>query len=156
MTHTAKPAIAELEQQQRGSSENGRFDVLWLRYAEWASVFGGALLLASIVAAVNARFGFQAAMFAGLKQALWTALMAGLLTRLCRYLCLQTRLNLLPPMLCATLGPSALAILGVSVLHYLKGTADPLASVLVTVALAPPGFWLIAHNVRRTTDTASR
>jgi hypothetical protein len=126
-----------------------RVDRLWHRGAEWMAALGGALFMGTMVAAVNLPYGWFSALLAGGKQALWTALIAGLLTRFCRYLCVQTSFRLLPPMLCATLGPSALAVLGVAVLHNLEGTANPWGSVLVTVVIAPAGFWMVAHNMRR-------
>lgn len=124
-------------------------NMLWNKGAEWIAALGGALFIGSLVGIVNAPHGLQAALLAGSKQALWTALVAGLLTRFCRYLCTQTHARLLPPMICGVVGPSALAIIGVTVLHHLEGTANPWLSVLITVILAPPGFWLIAHNIRR-------
>lgn len=122
---------------------------LWHKGAEWFAALGGALFVGSFVAAINFSAGLAAALMAGGKQALWTAIMAGLLTRFCRYLCTQSRFRLLPPMACATLGPSLLAIAGVTVLHYVGGTAYPLASIMVTVIFAPPGFWVIAYNMQR-------
>lgn len=126
-----------------------RFQTVWHGGAEWIAALGGALFVGGLVAFVNLQSGLSAALLAGGKQALWTGVMAGLLTRFCRYLCTQTSFRLFPPQICATLGPSLLAVLGVTVLHHLEGTAHPWASVMVTVILAPPGFWLVAHNMRR-------
>jgi|GEM_PF-2462992 len=122
---------------------------LWSKSAEWVAALGGALFIGGIVGVVNAHHGLDAALLAGAKQALWTALIAGLLTRFCRFLCTQTKARLLPPMVCGVLCPSLLAVLGVSVVHHLDGTANPWGSIMVTVIMAPPGFWLVAHNIRR-------
>lgn len=133
----------------QSSASTRSYDRFWRKGTEWLAALGGALFMGILVAAVNSPYGWMIALLAGSKQALWTALIAGLLTRFCRYLCVQSRFRLLPPMLCATLGPSLLAVAGVSVLHHLEGTAAPLASILVTVAIAPAGFWVVAHNMRR-------
>lgn len=122
---------------------------LWTKGAEWVAALGGALFIGTIVGIVNAPHGLDAALLAGAKQALWTALIAGFLTRFCRYLCTQTKARLLPPMVCGVVCPSLLAVLGVSVVHHLEGTANPWGSIMVTVVMAPPGFWLVAHNIRR-------
>ena len=122
---------------------------IWQRGIEWVAGLGGAFFIVVLFALVNLPHGVTSALMAGTKQAIWTGLMAGLLTRFCRYLCTQTSFHLLPPMWCAVLGPSSLAVLGVTAVHHLDGTANPWGSVLVTAILAPPGFWMIAYNVRR-------
>lgn len=150
MHSSSKQMARHLGRKSVQSSSSKRLsDRLWHKGAEWLAALGGALFMGVLVAAVNSPYGWLSALLAGSKQALWTALIAGLLTRFCRYLCVQSRFRLLPPMLCATLGPSLLAVAGVSVLHHLDGTAAPLASILVTVVIAPAGFWLVAHNMRR-------
>lgn len=123
--------------------------LIWGQRAEWFAAVSSALFIGLLVAAVNLPHGWPAAASAGCKQALWTGLMAGLLTRLCRYLCCQSQFRLVPPMVWATLCPSLVAVAGASLLHNLRGTAEPLASIMITVALAPPGFWLAAYNLRR-------
>lgn len=131
-------------------------NTLWSKGAEWIAALGGALCIGALVGIVNYPYGLSSALLAGGKQALWTALVAGLLTRFCRFLCTQTGFRLLPPMVCGVLCPSALAVAGVAVVHHLEGTANPWGSILITVLLAPPGFWLIAHNIRRANNAALR
>lgn len=129
-------------------------NMLWVKGAEWIAALGGALFIGTLVGIVNYPYGLSSALLAGGKQALWTALAAGLLTRFCRFLCTQTHFRLLPPLVCGVLCPSLLAVAGVAVVHHLEGTANPWGSILITVFLAPPGFWLIAHNIRRTNQAA--
>lgn len=124
--------------------------------AEWVAALAGAAFIGTLVGIVNYPHGLSSALLAGGKQALWTALIAGLLTRFCRYLCSQTSMRLLPPMVGAVVLPSVLAVVGVSVLHHLEGTANPWGSVLITVILAPPGFCLIAHKIRRANRAAQQ
>lgn len=125
-----------------------RFESYWQKGAEWLAAFGGSSLVAVLVFAVNLDHGWQLALLACAKQALWTAVMAGVLTRFCRFLCTQQGF-VLPPMVLATVLPSAVAITGVSLLHHLEGTPAPFASIMVTVLLAPPGFWFVANTSRR-------
>lgn len=135
-------------------SQLSLLDKVWLKGAEWIAALGGAFFVGALVAAVNFPHGVESAAVAGIKQALWTGFMAGFLTKFCRFLCTQPHFRILPPMVCATLGPSVFAIAGVSIVHHLEGTADPVASILITVILAPPGFWVIAHNMRRAAKAA--
>lgn len=104
----------------------------------------GALLMGLLVAAINLRHGLPAAMTAAGKQAAYTFFIAGLILKLCERLALafpERRRALIV----ATVVPSLVTVGATSLVHHLRGTAEPWASVLPTLLMGPPSFaaWAI-------------
>ena len=107
----------------------------------------GALIMGLIVFYVNHESGWQLATVAALKQALYTFIFGGWLVALCENLSSKGT-NYWASVLVATLTVSIITISAVYLIHSLKGTPKPLESTLVTVFIAPPGFFFIALSKR--------
>jgi peptidoglycan/LPS O-acetylase OafA/YrhL len=107
----------------------------------------GALIMGGLVYYVNREHGWEPSLVAAGKQALYTFFLGGWLVALCeRYSLKPTRTW--KGIFQATLMVSAITITAVSVIHFIRGTPEPLPSILITVLIAPPGFLGIAWNHR--------
>jgi hypothetical protein len=118
------------------------------KYINIKKGIAGALIMGGMVFYLNSSHGWDAAFIAGMKQALYTFLIGGWLVALCERLSEKGDAFWFG-VLSATLLVSVLTISAVAMVHYLRGTPEPLRSVLVTVFIAPPGFFGIAFHHRR-------
>ncbi|TAJ11523.1 hypothetical protein DMA11_16515 [Marinilabiliaceae bacterium JC017] len=109
----------------------------------------GGLFMGSIVYAVNASYGFDAAIIAALKQGGYTFFMGGITMKLAENLSVKFP-NTAKALSLATTLPTLLAVSLTYLLHSLKGTPEPLTSTLPTLLLAPGGFLWWAHKKRKT------
>jgi len=107
----------------------------------------GALVVGGIVFFVNSEAGILSATTAALKQGVYTFLFGGMLVALCENLSVRW-MNKWLSVLFSTLIVSVITITVVFLIHSLKGTPKPIASTLVTVYIAPPGFFFIAFTKR--------
>ena len=111
----------------------------------------GAFFLGSIVYMVNIKHGDDLALMAAGKQALYTFLIGGVMTRMTENLAIginKKKLALIMAVAIPTIITSMLT-LG---MHSLKGTPEPFASTLPTFFFAPIGFWGWAVRKRKQTD----
>ncbi|MCA9716595.1 MAG: hypothetical protein KC468_18130 [Myxococcales bacterium] len=108
----------------------------------------GAALMGSIVALINARHGLAPALVAASKQAAYTLIIAGLVLRLCERLAIAYADRGWGTLL-ATLAPTIVTISATTILHHLRGTPEPWASVIPTALLGPPSFVMWARRARR-------
>jgi hypothetical protein len=110
---------------------------------------GGAAVMSALVWFANAAHGPLPAAVAGGKQAAYTFLFGGLVTRLCVALAERegTRAR---RMTAAILVPSAITIAAVFAVHSVRGTPEPLLSTLPTVLLGPPSFAVFAWRAQAT------
>jgi hypothetical protein len=125
------------------------------RYIDYGMAWKGALFLAVIVWLVNLEHGPWAALPAALKQATYTYFVAGFITRLCENISISIANRRLALFL-AVLVPSCIAIGLTTLLHMLKGTPEPLRSVLPTLLSAPPAFFWWGRRKRAERDTSTR
>lgn len=120
----------------------------WLsRHINYRMAFAGAGVLGTVVFAINLAHGIPLALIAAGKQALYTFLVAGFITRNNERLARRGNHGLLALVVAVTVS-SLLAIGLTFCVHSLKGTPEPWLSTLPTVLMAPPGFLLLAWRAR--------
>jgi len=107
-----------------------------------------ALGMAVIVYAINADHGFGAAIPAALKQGIYTMLAGGFLTRQTERIALSIQNSFLAHFT-ATAVPTLVAVGLTLILHFMKGTPEPVNSTIPTMILAPPSFFWWAWRQRR-------
>lgn len=124
----------------------------WLRalgrFYDLRSAIIGALLMGTIVALVNASHGWTAALVAATKQGLYTLIIAGLILRLCERIAVSLQPTRVA-VLVSTLVSSLVTVGATTLLHHLRGTPEPWASVVPTLLLGPPSFVAWALRSRR-------
>ena len=103
----------------------------------------GAVVSAGFVAWVNIEHGYLPALTAALKQALYAFFVTGLILQLCRWLASRS----LPPGIAisiAVLLPLSITMILLYGVHSLKGTPEPLASIIPGTTLSLIGLLLIS------------
>lgn len=118
------------------------------RVYDLRSALIGALLMATIVALINASHGLEAALTAAAKQGAYTLVIAGLILRLCERLAVALEPAGLAVVV-STLVSTLVTVGATTLLHHLRGTAEPWASVIPTLVLGPPSFVAWALRSRR-------
>ncbi|TNF34865.1 MAG: hypothetical protein EP312_05265 [Gammaproteobacteria bacterium] len=119
-------------------------------HINYRMAFAGALVLGLTVFAINVAHGTAPALVAAGKQALYTFLVAGFITRHNERLAVRYA-NPWRAMPMAVGSSCALAIGLTYLVHSLKGTPEPLLSTLPTILMAPPAFTALAWRARSTT-----
>jgi len=131
-----------------------RIKAFGARYIDYGMAWKGALFLALAVWLINLEHGPIAALPAALKQAAYTYFVAGFITPLCETIAISFKTRWLA-LLLAVLIPSCIAIGLTLLVHTLKGTPEPLRSVLPTLLTAPPAFfWWGRRNRAERDETA--
>jgi hypothetical protein len=125
------------------------------RYIDYSMAWKGALFLAVSVWLINLGHGPWAALPAALKQAAYTFFVAGFITRLCENIAVRVARRSLALFLAVVI-PSGIAIGLTVLLHMLKGTPEPLRSVLPTLLMAPPAFLWWGWRNRIQHDVSAR
>ena len=118
------------------------------KHYDWKMGLIGALIMGGVVFWINVDHGFWAAIPAMLKQATYTMIAGGFLTRLCERIALNTRDNITAHVL-AMLVPSIIAVVLTLGVHYMRGTPEPFNSTIPTMVLAPISFFLWGWHQRR-------
>jgi len=118
------------------------------RHIDYRMALIAALILASIVFLINLSYGYNAALIAALKQAIYTFLFAGLITRFNektakKYDALHQTTRWLAFLLAVTCS-TVMAVGFTLLVHMIKGTPEPLLSTLPTLLMAPIGFTILA------------
>ncbi|MCY1722326.1 hypothetical protein OU798_18400 [Prolixibacteraceae bacterium Z1-6] len=108
----------------------------------------GAFFLGAIVFAVNYSYGWQLALIAASKQAVYTFFIGGVMTKIAENLALKF-LNRNQSLILAVFVPTILTSLLTYGMHSLKGTPEPFISTVPTFVFAPPGFYWWALRKRR-------
>jgi hypothetical protein len=121
------------------------------RYIDYSMAWKGALFLAVAVWLINLEHGAIAALPAALKQAAYTYFVAGFVVRLCENIAVRIENRRLALFL-AVLVPSTIALGLTLLVHTLKGTPEPLRSVLPTLLTAPPAFFWWGRRNRAQRD----
>lgn len=125
------------------------------RYIDYGMAWKGALFLAVAVWLINLGHGPFAALTAALKQATYTFFVAGFITRLCENIAITLE-NRRRALFLSVLIPSCIAVGLTLLLHMLKGTPEPLRSVVPTLLTAPPAFFWWGRRNRAEHDEAAR
>ncbi|MDX1479008.1 MAG: hypothetical protein R3301_14945 [Saprospiraceae bacterium] len=118
------------------------------KHYDWKMGLIGALIMGGVVFWINVDHGFWAAVPAMLKQAAYTMIAGGCLTRLCERIVLNIQESVTAHVL-AMLIPSVIAIVLTLGVHYMRGTPEPLNSTIPTMVLAPISFALWGWHQRR-------
>lgn len=113
----------------------------------------GAVVMGCIVYWINADHGFWAALPAALKQAAYTAIAGGILTRICERMAYKFE-NFAFSIFMGMIVPSVIAVTLTYAVHMLKGTPEPLNSTIPTMILAPIGFIVWGSRRRMKRDKA--
>ncbi len=92
---------------------------------------------------INLDESFEGAVYAALKQAVYTFFLGGICVRLSENVAVQTK-NAYWGVIKGTILASFVTITSVYAIHSFKGTPKPLLSTLPTAILAPPGFIVLA------------
>jgi hypothetical protein len=123
------------------------------RYIDFGMAWKGAAFLGTVVYVINLPHGPWAALPAALKQAAYTYLVAGFVTRLAENLAVNIDRRALA-LLAGLLVPSCVAIGLTFTLHSLKGTPEPFYSTVPTMLTAPPAFLWWASRKRNQFDAS--
>ena len=110
--------------------------------------FAGAAVMGIIVFAINASHGWTLGLTAASKQLGYTFLASGILMRMTENLSLKWQSKYIAYAV-AVLVPVTLSVLLTYGVHSLKGTPEPLMSVIPTAILSPPGFFWWAMVARK-------
>ena len=108
-----------------------------------------------IVYWINADHGFWAALPAALIQAAYTAIAAGILTRMCERMAYKFE-NFAFSIFIGMIVPSVIAVVLTFAVHMLKGTPETLNSTIPTMILAPIGHTVWGWRRRVQRDKAAR
>ena len=108
----------------------------------------GAVVLGSFVFFINYDHGFWPGLTAASKQAFYTFFAGGLLTRLCENLSVRYEKKL-PALLMAMSVPTILSLVLTYAVHSLRGTPEPLMSLIPTAIMSPPSFLWWGYVSRR-------
>ena len=111
----------------------------------------GAIFMGGIVYWINADHGFWAAIPAALKQATYTSLAGGFLSRLCEKMACRFE-NKVFSILMGVIIPATLAVIMTYIVHIIRGTPEPLNSTIPTMFLAPSAFLVWGWRVRSLQD----
>lgn len=122
------------------------------KYFDFRGAILGSILMSGIVYWANKEYGIDAASIAASKQALYTFFAGGMIAKAAENYALNLD-NTWRSKLKAGLIPALGTITLTTIIHNLKGTPEPMDSILPTVALAPPGLLFIAHEKREQLET---
>ncbi|MAE97230.1 MAG: hypothetical protein CL910_21475 [Deltaproteobacteria bacterium] len=111
----------------------------------------GALLMGSLVAAINVSHGATAAATSAGKQAVYTFFFGGLIVQVCSRLASREggRLAVVGTAIAV---PSLITIVLIYLVHSLRGTPEPLLSTAGVATLAIPSFSVWAWRIRASAE----
>jgi len=121
------------------------------RFIDYPSAIVGAIIMGLIVGAINISHGWWPATTAALKQAAYTFLFGGMLTKLLYIIAAKIPGKITSTIISALI-ISVITVALVYAVHSMKGTPMPLESTIPTAILAPFGFSFLAY--RRKTKTS--
>jgi hypothetical protein len=121
------------------------------KFIDFPSAFAGAVIMGVIVGYINRKFGAWPASTAAMKQAAYTFLFGGMLTKLLYIIAAKIPGKITSTIISALI-ISVITVALVYAVHSMKGTPMPLESTIPTAILAPFGFSFLAY--RRKTKTS--
>ncbi len=113
----------------------------------------GALVSGSLVGWINIDYGFLPALTAALKQAAYAFVATGLIIQLCRWLNRRPVSRVLATGMAIIL-PLLLTMVLLYLLHSLKGTPEPLPSIIPGTVLTLIGLVLVSWRTATVTPAA--
>ena len=117
-----------------------------LQWFDLKSAILGAVIMGSIVGAINAPYGLLPALHSAAKQGLYTFFFAGLIMQFCRWLALRDY----PPtqrVFLATAIPTVVTAILILCMHLFSGTPAPLLSSLPPVTLGLISFFILSRRL---------
>lgn len=115
----------------------------------------GGLFLGTIVFFINYDHGAGAALIAASKQATYTFLAGGAITRISENIASSFSRDIVAILL-AVIIPTIIAVTLTYIVHSLKGTPEPLNSTIPTMLFAPWGFLWWALRKRKQLKTIQK
>lgn len=115
------------------------------KFIDIPTAFAGAVIMGVIVGIINRKFGFWPASTAALKQAAYTFLFGGMLTKLL-YVIADKIDGVFKATFFSALIVTTITVLLVYAVHNMRGTPRPLESTIPTVLMAPFGFSFLAYR----------
>jgi hypothetical protein len=118
------------------------------RFIDIPSAIAGALIMGVLVGFINRKFGAWPASTAAMKQAAYTFVFGGMLTKLLYILVVKIK-GLYKATIFSVLIVTIITVALVYAVHNLKGTPLPLESTIPTAILAPVGFSILAYRKKK-------
>jgi hypothetical protein len=118
------------------------------RFIDYQSAFAGAMIMGVIVGYINRKFGVWPASIAAIKQAAYTFIFGGMLTRLLYFIQGMIRGKYISIFLSAII-VTVITVTLVYLVHSVRGTPMPLESTIPTAVLAPFGFSFLAYRKKK-------
>jgi hypothetical protein len=118
------------------------------KFIDFKVAMAGAVIMGLIVGVINRDFGFWPAMTAALKQAAYTFLFGGMITKLLYFIAGKIP-GIFASAIISSLVVTFITVCLVFVVHSMKGTPLPLESTLPTAVLAPFGFAFLAYRRKK-------
>jgi hypothetical protein len=115
------------------------------KFIDFPSAFAGAVIMGVLVGYINRKFGAWPASTAAMKQAVYTFLFGGMLTKLL-YVLAGRIPGKFTSIIISALIVTIITVILVYAVHSLKGTPMPFESTLPTAILAPFGFSFLAYR----------
>jgi hypothetical protein len=115
------------------------------KFIDFPSAIAGGLIMGIIVGIINRKFGAWPATTAAMKQAAYTFLFGGMLTKLL-YIIAGKIPGKITSTIISALIVSIITVMLVYAVHSMKGTPMPLESTIPTAILAPFGFSFLAYR----------
>ena len=111
----------------------------------------GSFIMGIIVAWINLGHGGDAAISSGIRQAIYTFVVAGLSAQLCRNL-INSSIHKTAAIVKAVLIPTILTVTLVYIMHSTRGTPEPFYSSIPVAILSLVSFSIIALHTLREKD----
>jgi hypothetical protein len=108
----------------------------------------GAICTGTYVYWLNSQHGFDEAIWAALKQFVYTILVGGSLVRITERVCHSTVLSKFQMYALAMIIPTGVTFVLLTIVHFLRGTPEPMRTIVYTTLLAPPAFLFVAILTR--------
>jgi len=113
------------------------------------------LVMGLLVFIANLAHGISPAAIAAGKQATYSALVGGSIVRLCERMTLRMTGPPSRRVALATLVPTVVTTLLVAAVHSLRGTPEPMLSVLPVALLSPPAFASLSYRLIQRADESA-
>jgi hypothetical protein len=115
------------------------------KFIDYPMAFAGAVVMGVIVGVINRKFGYWPASTAAMKQAAYTFLFGGMMTKLLYVISGKIK-GKYTSIIFSVLIVTTITVCMVYLVHSLKGTPMPMESTIPTAILAPFGFSFLAYR----------
>jgi uncharacterized membrane protein YvlD (DUF360 family) len=121
------------------------------KFIDIPTAIAGAVIMGIIVGFINRKFGLWPASTAAVKQAAYTFLFGGMLTKLL-YVISDKIDGVYKATFISALIVTVITVLMVFAVHNMRGTPRPLESTIPTALMAPFGFSFLAYRRKKSTQ----